>query len=57
MVNLPSSIVKIRFWPPGRSVPADLRKMGSSAGTDGSNPLPSSGESGEIHERACGAEV
>jgi transposase len=23
-------------------------------GTDGSNPVPSSGESGEIHERACG---
>ena len=45
MVNLPSSIVKIRFWPPGRSVPAGLRKMGSSAGTDGSNPLPSCGES------------
>jgi len=26
-------------------------------GTDGSNPSPSSGESGEIHGRACGAEV
>jgi len=26
-------------------------------GTEGSNPPPSSGESGEIHERACGAEV
>ena len=26
-------------------------------GTVGSNLVPSSGESGEIHERACGAEV
>ena len=26
-------------------------------GTSGSNPSSSSGESGEIHERACGAEV
>ena len=25
-VNLPSPIVKIRFWPPGWSVPAGLRK-------------------------------
>jgi hypothetical protein len=27
------------------------------SGTTGSNPLSSSGESGEIHERACGAKV
>src|SRR6516162_11584986 len=42
MVNLPSSIVKIRFWPAGRSVPAGRRKMVPPAGTDDSNPLPSS---------------
>ena len=37
---------------------ADTRSVGHfPRGTDGSNPVPSSGESGEIHERACGAEV
>jgi hypothetical protein len=48
-VNLPLSIVKIRFWLPGRFVVAGFRagleKMLSLQGTEGSNPSPSTGES------------
>jgi hypothetical protein len=33
-----------------------LQPNGTQPG-ESSNPTPSSGESGEIHERACGAEV
>jgi hypothetical protein len=49
-VTPPLSIVKIRFWLPGRFVLAGVRgaskKCWPLRGTEGSNPLPSSVESG-----------
>ena len=48
-VNLPESIVKIRFWLPGRFVVAGFRQVSKNGvpyrGTEGSNPSPSSAES------------
>jgi hypothetical protein len=40
-----------------REVPQRRKEPSRKCGTKGSNPGPPSGESGEIHERACGAEV
>ena len=49
-VTPPLSIVKIRFWLPGRFVLAGVRGASKKCwplwGTEDSNPLPSSGESG-----------
>src|SRR5215471_4828057 len=50
MVNRPLSIVKIRLWlAAGSSSPGSAavsKNAGPYAGTEGSNPVPSSGESG-----------
>jgi hypothetical protein len=50
-VNLPSSIVKIRFWQPGQFVVAGFRRVSKNSvpyrGTEGSNPAPSSGAAAE----------
>ena len=48
-VNLPLSIVKIRFWQPGQFVVAGSRRVSKNSvpyrGTEGSKPSPSSEES------------